>query len=228
MVLIYLEVVTIVIIFSGMIGSGKTTYTQRLADELGTQPFFESVEDNPILDRYYSDPDKYGFMLQIYFLNKRFRAIKDAYADDNNVLDRSIYEDQLFTYVNTLNGNISKEEYAIYVDLLDHMMDEIDALPKNAPDLLIYLDGPFDHILSNIEKRGRDYEQIDGEPERLAYYKQLHTLYGEWFDDYDKSAKLRINASDYDINKDEDWEAVFALIKEKMQALNLRVPSEVD
>ena len=113
-----------------MIGVGKTTYTYRLAEELGTQPFFEPVEENPILDKYYEDPDKYGFALQIYFLNKRFKMIKAAYHDDNNILDRSIYEDALFTYINTLKGSISEQEYDIYLELLDNMMEEIQGLPK--------------------------------------------------------------------------------------------------
>lgn len=139
------------IILAGMIGVGKTTYTYRLAEELGTQPFFEPVEENPILDKYYEDPDKYGFALQIYFLNKRFKMIKAAYHDDNNILDRSIYEDALFTYINTLKGSISEQEYDIYLELLDNMMEEIQGLPKKAPDLLIYLDGSFDHIMNNIK-----------------------------------------------------------------------------
>ena len=62
------------IILAGMIGVGKTTYTAQLAKELGTEAFFEPVEDNPILDKYYENPEKYGFALQIYFLNKRFKA----------------------------------------------------------------------------------------------------------------------------------------------------------
>lgn len=95
------------IILAGMIGVGKTTYTSLLAKELGTIAFFEPVDNNPILDKYYEDPEKYGFALQIYFLNKRFKSIKEAYEADNNVLDRSIYEDALFTYINTLQGSIS-------------------------------------------------------------------------------------------------------------------------
>lgn len=78
------------IILAGMIGVGKTTYTSLLAKELGTTAFFEPVDNNPILDKYYEDPEKYGFALQIYFLNKRFKAIKKAYDTDNNVLDRSV------------------------------------------------------------------------------------------------------------------------------------------
>ncbi|MGZ7259834.1 deoxynucleoside kinase, partial [Streptococcus pyogenes] len=78
------------------------------------------------------DPDKYGFALQIYFLNKRFKSIKEAFFDQNNVLDRSIYEDALFTQINAENGNISQEEYQIYLELLANMMEELDTMPKKA------------------------------------------------------------------------------------------------
>ena len=89
-----------VIITAGMIGVGKTTLTGILADHLNTKAFFEPVGDNPVLPLYYKDPKQYGFLLQIFFLNKRFAMIKKALSDDNNVLDRSIYEDALFTKEN--------------------------------------------------------------------------------------------------------------------------------
>lgn len=82
--------------------------------------------------------------MQLYFLNKRFRLIKKAYRDKNNILDRSIYEDALFTKINVDKGTISQEEYDIYLDLLDNMMEELAGLPKKAPDLLVYLRADFD------------------------------------------------------------------------------------
>lgn len=200
-----------------MIGSGKTLYTKKLAQELGTEPFFEPVDENPILDKYYADPGQYAFALQIYFLNKRFDLIKQAFHNDNNVLDRSIYEDELFTYVNVLEGNISEEEFSIYKDLIANMMEELEGLPKKAPDLLVYLDVPLDKILANIKKRGRDYEQVEGNPELLEYYTLLHGLYGDWFDNYDYSPKLRVSAGEFDIHEENDWEEVYALIRNKMK-----------
>lgn len=196
-----------------MISAGKTTYTERLAEELGTKAFFEPVDDNPILEKYYEDPEKYGFALQIYFLNKRFDLIKQAFHEDNNVLDRSIYEDQLFTYVNKLDGNISQEEYDIYVDLLDNMMEELDGMPKKAPDLLVYLDVSLEHVLSNIKKRGREYEQIKDNPELLDYYTKLHAHYRGWFEDYDKSPKIAIDAGNYNIHEEADWDEVYQQIE---------------
>lgn len=210
------------IIMAGMIGVGKTTYTTRLAEALGTQAFFEPVDNNPILDKYYEDPDRYGFVLQIYFLNKRFKSIKEAYLENNNILDRSIYEDALFTYINTLQGSISQEEYAIYLELLDNMMEEIDSLPKKAPDLLVYLDGSFDTIMANIEKRGRSYEQVNDNPELLAYYQLLHRHYGEWYENYNYGPKMKINTDELDISFDEDWEKAYAMIEKEMVALGLK------
>lgn len=203
-----------------MIGSGKSLYTEKLANELGTQPFFEPVEENPMLDKYYADPERYGFALQIYFLNKRFDLIKQAFNENNNVLDRSIYEDELFTYVNVLEGNISEEEFSIYKDLVDNMMEELDGLPKKAPDLLIYLDADLEHVLSNISKRGRAYEQVDDTEEGKelkAYYQLLIDNYEDWFNNYNKSPKIKIDARKYDVHKQEDWNEVYAMIEKKME-----------
>ncbi|MGT2846721.1 deoxynucleoside kinase [Streptococcus massiliensis] len=209
------------IILAGMIGVGKTTFTEKLAEALGTEAFFEPVDTNPILDKYYEDPDKYGFALQIYFLNRRFKSIKRAYAANNNVLDRSIYEDALFTYINTLKGSISQEEYDIYLDLLDNMMEEIASLPKKAPDLLVYLDGSFEHILENIQKRGRSYEQPTDENGLKDYYQLLHSHYADWYEAYDQSPKIRIETDGLDIHKENDWKRVFSYIRNEMRALGL-------
>lgn len=198
------------IVLAGMIGAGKTTYTEALAKHYGTQPFYEEVDDNPVLDKFYDDPKRWAFSLQIYFLNKRFEAIKKALYDDNNVLDRSIYEDALFTYVNVLQGNISELNFNIYTELLNNMMQELNGLPKKAPDLLIYLDGSFETILDHIKKRGREFEQWDDDPELLEYYKLLYSKYQGWYEAYDKSPKMSINVDEYDIINEP--EKVYALI----------------
>ena len=201
-----------------MIGAGKTSYTERLAEAFGTQPFFEPVDNNPILDKYYENQERYGFSLQIYFLNKRFRLIKEAYHIDNNVLDRSIYEDALFTKINRDNGNITKEEYEIYLDLLDNMMEEIEGLPKNAPDLLVYLEGSFEKILANVERRGRVFEQPTKENGLMDYYRQLHGEYANWYDEYTYSPKIKIDIDKYNIvDSEDDWKYVLNLIEDKLE-----------
>lgn len=203
-----------VIVLAGMIGAGKSTYTEFIAREMGTQAFYESVDHNPILDKFYENQEKWAFSLQIFFLNARFRSIKAALSDNNNVLDRSIYEDALFTKVNHLQGNISVEEMDIYNDLLDNMMEELDSIPKKAPDLLIYLDGSFEMILERIKKRGRDFEQIDDNPDLLAYYRLLYDNYEQWYQDYDYSAKIKLSIDQYDIvERMEDKQAVLDIIE---------------
>lgn len=203
-----------VIVFAGMIGVGKTTWTEKLSEYLGTQPFYESVDDNPILDKFYDDPKRWAFPLQIFFLNKRFDAIKQALSDDNNVLDRSIYEDALFTKINYEQGNITKEEYDLYVELLDNMMEELEGMPKKSPDLLIYLTGDFDLILEHIKHRGRDFEQWDDDPELLEYYRTLYNAYDEWFEQYDKSPKVRIDVGEVDVLNGENVHLVFNKIED--------------
>jgi deoxyadenosine/deoxycytidine kinase len=181
---------------------------------LGTEAFFESVDYNPILDKFYDNPQKWAFSLQIYFLNTRFRSIKAALTDDNNVLDRSIYEDALFTRVNHLQGNISQEEMDIYNDLLANMMEELEGMPKKAPDLLIYLDGSFETILDHIRKRGREFEQIEDDSELLSYYELLFKNYEQWYQEYDQSPKIKINIDTFDIvNNSGDEEKVMSIIE---------------
>ena len=199
---------------AGMIGAGKSTYTEMISRRLGTEAFFESVDYNPILDKFYDNPQKWAFSLQIYFLNTRFRSIKAALTDDNNVLDRSIYEDALFTRVNHLQGNISQEEMDIYNDLLANMMEELEGMPKKAPDLLIYLDGSFETILDHIRKRGREFEQIEDDSELLSYYELLFKNYEQWYQEYDQSPKIKINIVTFDIvNNSGDEEKVMSIIE---------------
>lgn len=199
---------------AGMIGAGKSTYTEMISRRLGTEAFFESVDYNPILDKFYDNPQKWAFSLQIYFLNTRFRSIKAALTDDNNVLDRSIYEDALFTRVNHFQGNISQEEMDIYNDLLANMMEELEGMPKKAPDLLIYLDGSFETILDHIRKRGREFEQIEDDSELLSYYELLFKNYEQWYQEYDQSPKIKINIDTFDIvNNSGDEEKVMSIIE---------------
>ena len=207
------------LVLAGMVASGKSTLSNRLAKHYNSKLFLEPVDDNPILPLYYNDMKRYGFLLQVYFLNKRFDIIKKAMGEENAILDRSIYEDELFSSINLELGNMTEIEFLTYKDLLDNMMEEVDERNKKVPELLIYLDINFDKFLSNLKKRGREYEQIDLNTEKgkkdLAYFKLLHSKYKDWFKNYDKSPKIRINMNDIDVNKDEDFYYVLDLIEEK-------------
>jgi deoxyadenosine/deoxycytidine kinase len=205
-----------VIITAGMIGVGKTTLTAKIADHLHTKAFFEPVGENPVLPLYYKDPKQYGFLLQIYFLNKRFSMIKQALSDDNNVLDRSIYEDALFTKENNAEGNISDTELDVYLKLLDNMMSDLNKLPKKAPDLMVYSETSFETILYRIKKRGRDYEQIDDNPELKDYYYKMWSAYQDWYQEYDASPKMKIDLDKYDLEDPQNVATVLGMIDERL------------
>lgn len=206
-----------VIVLAGMIGAGKSTYTTLISNELRSTAFYEHVDDNSILEKFYDDPRRWAFSLQIFFLNTRFRSIKEALVHRHNVLDRSIYEDALFTRINYEQGNMSEAEMTLYTDLLDNMMEEIDGMPKKGPDLLIYLRGSLDTHLERIKKRGRTFEQVEGNPELLNYYKRLHGRYDDWFADYDKSPTLIIDIDEINLEREGDKALVMHKVKQALK-----------
>ena len=191
-----------VIVLSGPIGAGKSSLTSILAKYLGTKPFYESVDNNPVLPLFYADPKKYAFLLQVFFLNTRFRSIKNALTDDNNVLDRSIYEDALFFQMNADIGRATSEEVATYYELLNNMMSELKHMPKKNPDLLVHIKVSYDTMIKRIQKRGRPYEQLSYDATLEDYYKRLLRYYKPWYEKYDYSPKMEIDGDKLDFMTD--------------------------
>lgn len=220
-----------VIVIGGMIGAGKTSVAKLLGEELGSQVFFEEVDNNPLLELFYTADEqeeqekRYPFLLQLTFLSSRFRSIKSALVDKNNVLDRSIYEDWYFTKVNHQLGRISELEFKIYEELLNNMMEELDELPKKAPDLMVYLHGSFEEIVRRIGTRGRDFEQDDS---LMAYYKELWEGYDDWVDNhYDASQVLKINIDQYDVvHNEDDAKEVVELVREALAVRDKQLVTE--
>ena len=217
-----------VIVLSGPIGAGKSSLTGILSKYLNTKPFYESVDDNPVLPLFYENPEKYAFLLQVYFLNTRFQSIKHALEDDNNVLDRSIYEDALFFQMNADIGRATKEEVDTYYELLNNMMSELNRMPKEHPDLLVHIDVSYDTMIKRIQKRGRNYEQLSYDPTLEDYYKRLLRYYKPWYEKYDYSPKMTIDGDKYDfMANEEDREKVIEQIVLKLKEIG-KLPEDWD
>jgi len=179
---------TMHIAIAGNIGSGKTTLTGLLAKHFGWDPHYEDVDTNPYLNSFYEDMQRWSFNLQIYFLNSRFRQVVAIRNSGKTVIqDRTIYEDAYIFAPNLHSMNLmSTRDFENYRSLFDLMSTFI-----QPPDLLIYLRASVSTLVSQIQKRGRDYENAI----RLDYLKNLNEMYEDWIESY-KFGKLLIIDAD--------------------------------
>lgn len=186
------------IIIEGTVGAGKTELVKILSEKMHTKAYYEPVGNNPILPRFYENQKRWSFPLQIYFLNKRFRMVKKALTEHNALLDRAIYCDSVLAKNVYDNGNMSKEEYRLYLDLLGNMMDETAYLPKKHPDLIIYVKVSNETELKRIKKRGRPFEQIKTHPDLKSYCSSLQGLYDKWAQSWSLSPLITIDGDKFD------------------------------
>jgi deoxyadenosine/deoxycytidine kinase len=172
------------IALAGNIGAGKTTLTELLAKHYNWTAHYEDVDENPYLNDFYEDMQRWSFNLQIYFLNSRFNQVLDIRQSDKTVIqDRTIYEDaEIFAPNLHAMGLMSSRDFKNYSTLFQLMSKLV-----KAPDLLIYLRASVPTLVSQIQKRGREYENSI----RLDYLKQLNERYEAWISRY-KSGKLLI------------------------------------
>lgn len=219
-----------VIVVAGMIGLGKSTVAELIANALGSEVLFESVDDNPILPLFYTataeeiEKKRYPFLLQLHFLHTRYASILKALQNKNNVLDRSIYEDWYFAHVNHKLGRINDEEMTVYENLLNSMLVGLTQLPKTSPDLMVYLKGSFEKVMERIQLRGREFEL---DPELETYYRTLWEGYDDWTQHhYQASEVLVIDMDRIDVRRPEDEKLVVRMVKEKL--LEIRKSQEVD
>lgn len=200
------------IVIDGVVGVGKSSLVEILKDELCYTPYYEPVEDNPILDKFYYDRSRYSFPLQVFFLNKRFKMVKEA-NKTNSILDRSIYGDMIFAKMLKDSGEMSEEEYSLYKELASNMFEHI-----NPPKLMIYLKNSTDCAIKKINRRGRDYEQI---VER-EYWENLNKEYEDYFSEYNLSPLLVIDVENLDfVNNLEDRATIINIIKRKIDNINV-------
>lgn len=141
---------------AGNIGSGKTTLTEMLAEHYQWEPHYEKVVDNPYMNDYYKDLHRWSFALEVFFLKERFKDVLQISESENNIIqDRTLHEGVfVFASNNYAQGNISDRDFETYMELYEIMVEKV-----KLPDLMIYLRSSVPHLVENIQKRGRVYEQ---------------------------------------------------------------------
>ena len=186
---------------AGNIGSGKTTLTGMLAKHYGWTPKYEAVTYNPYLEDYYKDIPRWSFNLEVYFLTQRLKDVMNISQSAETIIqDRTIFEGvHVFVANNYDMGNLTKRDFDAYMDLFNVVMQSV-----KLPDLLIYLKCSIPHLVAQIQKRGRDYEQSIS----LDYLQGLNDRYEKFISEY-KGEVLVIDTDNMDFeHRQEDFAAI--------------------
>lgn len=187
---------------AGNIGSGKSTLTELLSRHYGWEARYEAVDHNPYLEDYYRDIHRWSFNLEVYFLKERFRDLLAIDQSDHTIIqDRTIYEGvYVFVANNKDMGHLSERDYKTYMELFENMMELV-----RLPDLMIYLRASVPHLVGNIQKRGRDYEQTMN----LEYLQNLNQRYDDFIYDKYPGRVITIEKDNVDfLSRPEDFRMV--------------------
>lgn len=206
-----------VITIGGMVGIGKSTITNGLADALGFRTSLEKVDTNPYLDKFYHDFERWSFHLQIYFLAERFKEQKRIFQYGGGFIqDRSIYEDTgIFAKMHFEKGTMSPTDYETYSSLFDAMV-MTPFFPH--PDLLIYLEGTFEQVLERIRLRGREMEQQTP----IEYWEEMYERYTNWINNFTICPVLRLSIDEYDLlNEPESIDRILAKIEKQLEVARI-------
>lgn len=198
---------------SGNIGSGKTTLTGLLGKHYGWDTHYEDVDGNPYINDFYSEMQRWSFNMQIYYLNNRFNQIMEVREGKKNVIqDRTIYEDAYIFAPNLHSmGLMTTRDFETYFSLFN-LMDNF----VQPPDLLIYLRASVPRLVSQIQNRGREYEEAI----RLDYLKRLNERYEAWISTYDKGKLLIIDVDNNNfIDSQEDLGEIIQKIDAELHGL---------
>ena len=198
------------VLMAGNIGTGKTSLTELIGDQLGWRTAYESVADNPYLPDFYADMKLWSFHLQVYFLGHRAdQHINLALNEQSAIIDRSIYEDaHIFARALHHMGNLTDRDYEAYLKIYQLILT---VLPK--PDLLIHLKAPVPVLMNRIRKRARDMETGVS----VEYLSLLDRFYEEWIESFDLCPVLTIKSDDLDfVHKKHHLEIVTDRIMEKL------------
>ncbi|CAL2095263.1 deoxynucleoside kinase [Tenacibaculum sp. 190524A02b] len=198
---------------AGNIGAGKTTLTKLLAKHYNWEPHFESVDENPYLDDFYAEMERWSFNLQVYFLNSRFRQVLELRKSGKKIIqDRTIYEDaHIFAPNLHAMGLMTNRDFHNYSSLFELMENLV-----TPPDLLIYLRADISTLVGQIHKRGREYENSIS----IDYLSRLNERYEAWISKYNKGKLLIIDVDDLDfVENKEDLGVIIDKIDAQINGL---------
>lgn len=193
------------LVIEGVIGAGKTSLARIMSEKLSARLVLEKFEENPFLEDFYRDPERYAFQTQLYFLLSRYRQQMDLKQIDlfANLLlsDYMFAKDKLFATL-----NLNEKEMSLYSLIAQQLEKE---LPK--PDLVVYLQASTDHLMSNIKKRGRSYEKSMSRD----YIDSLNQIYNEYFFRYKDSPLIIVNTNEIDfVNNENDLNELIREIRQ--------------
>lgn len=200
------------IAIAGNIGSGKTTLTRLLAKRYDWEARFEPVDNNPYLEDFYKDMNRWSFNLQIYFLNKRFKDVVEISRSQKTIVqDRTIFEDACIFAPNLHKmGMMTDRDFNTYLDLFELMMSLV-----KLPDLMIYIRSDISNLVEHIQKRGRDFEKSI----RIDYLEGLNQLYEDWISGY-KGTLMIVDGNKMKFEQNmEDFGMVTKMIDERLYGL---------
>jgi len=198
---------------AGNIGSGKSTLTRLLAKHYGWEARYEAVDQNPYLEDYYRDIHRWSFNLEVFFLKERFRDLIGISQSESTIIqDRTIYEGvYVFMQNNKAMGHLSDRDYETYMELFEQMMSVV-----RQPDLMIYLRASVPHLVGNIQKRGRDYEQTM----QLDYLENLNRRYDDFIYNRYSGRVMTVDKDKLDfLNRPKDLAAIIDRIDSELFGL---------
>ncbi len=198
------------IAIAGNIGSGKTTLAGLLSKYYNWDAHYEDVDDNPYLNDFYEDMQRWSFNLQVYFLNSRLNQILNIRKSGKTVIqDRTIYEDAYIFAPNLHSmGLMSTRDFENYFTLFNLMTSLI-----QPPDVLIYLRATVPTLVNQIQMRGREYENTI----RLDYLKRLNERYEAWISSYNLGKLLIVDVDNLN----------FTEVKEDLRSVINKIDAEI-
>lgn len=180
------------IAIEGNIGAGKTSLTKLLAQEIPSKLILEQFEDNSFLPKFYKDPEKYSFPLELSFLAERFQQLKSE-TTQNKLFEQQLFSDYfIYKCLIFAQENLPKEEFKLYQQFFNIVISNI-----RIPDLLVFLYVDIEALMENIKKRGRDYEK-DIKPDYLSNIQKGYISFLEQFSKIEKTRILLLDVTNMD------------------------------